>query len=293
MKILISIDGSEHSDFALTDACETRWPEQSEIKIVTAVDESFGTILGSQKDVDTATALLEHATLRVRDSASNSNLDSVSTQLLRGNPKNEILKFAEAWKPDLLIVGSRGRRGLQRILLGSVSHALLLATACSVRIARKPKNPERSKPHRVMVPLDNSDSSSLVIKHIGARPWSPGTEFLCVFASPTLAQLLHEGQDSHSVHELERARSEQIEDATRFLNRSSKMLCARIANITASYEILDGDPRESIVERTEQWDAELVIIGCKGKHLLDRIMIGSVSEAVATWAPCSVEVVKA
>lgn len=42
-----------------------------------------------------------------------------------GTPVEGILKEAQAWQPDLILMGSRGRKGVSRLVLGSVSHALL------------------------------------------------------------------------------------------------------------------------------------------------------------------------
>ena len=61
----------------------------------------------------------------------------IDGQVLLGYPKSEIIKFADSWSPDLLIMGSRGRKGIARVLLGSVSHSVLVAVDCSMRIARQ------------------------------------------------------------------------------------------------------------------------------------------------------------
>ncbi|HEX7286040.1 MAG TPA: universal stress protein [Candidatus Angelobacter sp.] len=52
------------------------------------------------------------------------------------DPKQAILEYAAEWKPDLIVVGSHGRRGLERIALGSVSEAVMRHAHCSVQIMR-------------------------------------------------------------------------------------------------------------------------------------------------------------
>ncbi len=58
------------------------------------------------------------------------------TEVLRGDPKEEITNAAARWLADLAVVGSHGRRGLKRLLLGSVSEAVARHAPCSVEVTR-------------------------------------------------------------------------------------------------------------------------------------------------------------
>jgi nucleotide-binding universal stress UspA family protein len=62
----------------------------------------------------------------------------ITMEIVEGSPKRVILDEAERWGADLIVVGSHGRRGLQRFLLGSVSQAVALHAPCSVEIVRMP-----------------------------------------------------------------------------------------------------------------------------------------------------------
>jgi nucleotide-binding universal stress UspA family protein len=53
-----------------------------------------------------------------------------------------------------------------------------------------------------------------------------------------------------------------------------------------------GTPQRMILEEAERWDADLIMLGSHGRHGIERLLIGSVSEAVALHAECSVEVVR-
>lgn len=53
-------------------------------------------------------------------------------------PKKAILDYASEWNPDLIILGSHGRKGLERVVLGSVSEAVARHALCSVQIMRHP-----------------------------------------------------------------------------------------------------------------------------------------------------------
>lgn len=64
-------------------------------------------------------------------------------------------------------------------------------------------------------------------------------------------------------------------------------------NLRIETKVVDGSPKEMIVEEAENWGADLILIGSHGYGSVKRFMLGSVSQAVATHAPCSVEIVRA
>jgi len=78
-----------------------------------------------------AEGLVARASEQLRDAGF-----SVTTAIEQGNPKVVIIDSATQWSPDLIIVGSHGRKGLDRFLMGSVSDAVARHARCSVQIVR-------------------------------------------------------------------------------------------------------------------------------------------------------------
>jgi nucleotide-binding universal stress UspA family protein len=62
----------------------------------------------------------------------------VSTSLVEGDPKSLIIDAAKDWGADMIVVGSHGRKGLNRFLMGSVSEAVVRHARCSVEVIRIP-----------------------------------------------------------------------------------------------------------------------------------------------------------
>ena len=60
----------------------------------------------------------------------------VGTGMLEGDPVTAILDEAKAWHPDLIVMGSHGRHGLDRFLIGSVSERVVRHANCSVQVVR-------------------------------------------------------------------------------------------------------------------------------------------------------------
>jgi nucleotide-binding universal stress UspA family protein len=86
------------------------------------------------------------------------------------------------------------------------------------------------------------------------------------------------------------ARMEQREHAKKLLSRATEKLRSAGFKVTSSVE--EGDARDVILNRAERWLADLIVVGSHGRTGLDRFLIGSVSEAVARHARCSVEIVR-
>lgn len=65
---------------------------------------------------------------------------NVSSEVMKpeDTPAHSILSAAEAWNAELIVMGSHGRRGFDRLVLGSVSETVALHAKCSVEVIRKP-----------------------------------------------------------------------------------------------------------------------------------------------------------
>jgi nucleotide-binding universal stress UspA family protein len=62
--------------------------------------------------------------------------------------------------------------------------------------------------------------------------------------------------------------------------------------VSVTSKVLEGDPAEAILDEAERWDADLVVVGSHGYGRLKRRLLGSVSQALALHARCSVEIVR-
>ena len=63
---------------------------------------------------------------------------TASGDTLEGDARHVILEYARDWRPDVIVLGSHGRSGLDRLVLGSVSENVLRHAACSVEVVRTP-----------------------------------------------------------------------------------------------------------------------------------------------------------
>ena len=146
---------------------------------------------------------------------------------------------------------------------------------------------------RILLATDGSAFGEEAVREVARRPWPMGSEVLVVYVvepTPQPPPEMWAGAYEDYFGELnqwKRAQARQaLETATRILDgREDKML-----RVTA--EVLEGQPKKRIPEEAESWGADLVVLGSHGYGFWDRLLLGSVSQAVASHALCSVEIVR-
>ena len=147
MRVLLAIDDSEPSA-AATHAVLARGPG-TVVRVIHVVEPAALLIpslvadsgLGRWQPSELETlrrarlALAEELLSRAAHTLRSGGLQ-VETSVEEGDPRPTILNVAAAWHPDLIVLGSHGRKGLDRFLLGSVSEAVVRHAPCSVEITR-------------------------------------------------------------------------------------------------------------------------------------------------------------
>ncbi len=138
MKILLAVDNSSSSDEAVraviaqhnVPGVEVRVLHAAELPILFEAPE-MAEYIPPEESTAEAQALVAKAADQLHSAGI-----KASTAVVQGVPKSVILDDAKSWGADLIVLGSRGRKGLQRFLLGSVSEAVLRHAHCSVEIVR-------------------------------------------------------------------------------------------------------------------------------------------------------------
>ena len=290
MKIGIGVDGSSASDAALQEATLRPWPKRSEFKLVTAVDPFFF-VRAPQLLEETKKSTKEE--LEEDASGLREKGWPVSTEVLLENPRHAIAKLATEWKADLAVLGSHGRGTFTRLLIGSTAQAVLRNAPCSVEIVRTPRGDRASRGlhgMRVLLPTDGSEYAVLAASRVAERPWPEGSIFK-VLACPEYPVLIGEYPyyAPEQLVELTKASEahakEAAEQAAAVLRNSGLEVKAEVTEPRDS-------PARTILSSADLWQSDLIVMGSHGRRGFDRLVMGSVSEAVAMHAHCSVEVVR-
>ena len=149
VKILLATDGSRFSEAATQAVATTIVPKNSEVLILQAV-EPFLYSTPPQMAPGYAPELAEKreehlkeakasvaATAKVLQAAG----FAVKTRVVEADPRTAVLDISEESGVNLIVLGSHGRRGLQKFLLGSVAESVARHARCSVLIVRTPVRP--------------------------------------------------------------------------------------------------------------------------------------------------------
>lgn len=144
---------------------------------------------------------------------------------------------------------------------------------------------------KILLPVDGSSYSDAAIEAVGQRPWPPDSEIKVI----TVAEAPILGMEpwvttASLMEEMEKAVKENaervIEDALRKLNAFENR------SLKISSSIVQGSPKQGIVEEAEAWNANLIVMGSRGRGAWNRLLLGSVSDSVVHHAKCSVEIVR-
>jgi len=149
LRVLVATDGSPFAEAALDSVAKRPWPTGSEFKVVSAPEAP---VLGGEypyyatehvaeltdRSVESARRAVESGAAELATAGL-----TVSKEILEpsSGPAHAILAAAKDWAADLLVLGSHGRRGFDRFILGSVSETIALHAGCSVEVVRMTTTP--------------------------------------------------------------------------------------------------------------------------------------------------------
>jgi len=289
MRVLIAVDGSRGSEVVLQEAVSRPWPLGTRFSLITVLDPFFFTRAPLLLDEAKAAAgkFLGEAAERLGAAGWETDVEVVL-----GNPRHAISECAESWRADLLLVGSHGLKTLARLAFGSTVRAVLRHTHCSVEIVRAPEKQfvPGKQGKRILLATDGSEFSTAAVKSVAERPWPKDTE-VKVISVPELALWLGEFP-YFQLAQVEELNHSAIDAARAAVALAKETLRRTALQVSTDVPVDREAPAKAILEEANEWNADLIVVGSHGRRGFDRIAMGSVSEALAMHAHCSVEVVR-
>lgn len=225
--------------------------------------------------VDVQTATQERGTVPV-----------VYTQTDSSSASEAIIEYATDKDIDLVVMGTHGRQGMDRLLSGSVSEEVVRGAPCPVfTVLGTDENEGVPTISRVLAPVDLSDQSETVIQHAAALSDA--------YATPL--DLLHVVEEAAypSVYGLDPLTPSlpNVQDRAReALETLASQLDLRTDPVNV--HVLAGYAARDIVEFARKKESDLIVMATHGRTGLDRFLIGSVAEKVVRSAPCPVFTLK-
>ena len=289
MKVLCAVDGSKHSKWVLEALRRWSFPLGSTLVLLHTVDPAKYKAHGGGEEeggdaMRQALSLAEETgrTMLEREKAALSPVwGAVDTRLVRGHAAETIVGTADQLKADLIVMGSRGLTDVRAFLLGSVSRKVVVHAGCPVLLVKKRVPVLR----RIVIGMDSSKDARAGLEFLLQMPVPEASHFTVVSVVPPLpieASL----QPSLEGALLDQVRAPFIEEA----NTIAKQAAERIAKagFTVTTTVVHGHPSHEIVKLAEAERADLVVVGSRGLSDTTRFLIGSVSDGVIKYTPCSV-----
>jgi nucleotide-binding universal stress UspA family protein len=214
-----------------------------------------------------------------------------SLDVRTGKPVPVIIRAANKFAVNLIVIASHGRSGLKRLLLGSTAEQVIRLAPCPVLVLRKRMLGRWQRQQRdpftgvkkIMVPTDFSERSLEALRYALEFANCLKSKLLVVCVVPPITggpYLLGRGVDASRKGTLRSAHEAMADLARRELPRGA---LTRVAY---------GMPFDQIVRLAKEVNCDMIIMGTQGRTGLKRALLGSTAEKVVRHAPCPVLVVR-
>jgi nucleotide-binding universal stress UspA family protein len=287
MKILLAVDGSECSGRAAAFLTRFHFTPEDKIIILHVIseipyeDDSYANIRRFMKRVAP----------QVLDSAAKI-LKPVKAQIIKreteGYPDATIMETAENGDFDLVVMGTRGLKGVKSFFVGSVTRSVAINSAKPVLVTRTPEW-QPGEHMKVLLASDGSDSAGAAADLLASMPFPSDTECMVVnvphsafsdmFTHHEAAKDKTLEKDAATIRDIEHRQAEQVVEKTK----------SRLSNNFSHIQeyIQAGDPAMEILNAAEKFRPDIIAVGCRGLKGM-KGMMGSVSRRILTHSPCPV-----
>lgn len=273
--ILIPTDGSEHADLAADHALSVASAFDASVHVLGVVDlvTAAGPFDAGGVDEEVVDRLQEDAREAVQRVGRRwEDADRLREEVRNGVPSDEILEYIEEADIDVVAMGTHGRTGLRRFVLGSVTEHVLRESPVPVLATRATEEYTPTFPYTdVVVSTDGSDCARAAVEHAlsvteayGARLHAVHVVDVGSFETGPGGPLPSEYLDS-----VERAGTEATEEIETLAND-------RGVDVETAVE--RGRASDAIASYADTVDADLLVMGTHGRSGLERFLLGSTTE---------------
>lgn len=282
-RILVATGGSPWSEAAVMYAIALAAQTNAELRILTVL--TISGVYGMPDVMSSSDLLMESVEQQGHDLLAQAAQEAAAAQVAHavvlkwGNVSDTILQTAAEEGCDLIVLGSRGLSGFKRLMIGSISNAVAAKSPCPVLVIKQPPTVASYVPlwQRVLVATGGSPWSHTAVEHALALAQSHHLDVHLLCVEPRRPR----GWESLWQATL---------DAKHILALAEERALA--AGVSYTTTIAHGEITASILATTMDQHCDLIVLGSRGLSGWKRLMLGSISNAVAATAAVPVLVVK-
>jgi nucleotide-binding universal stress UspA family protein len=210
-----------------------------------------------------------------------------------GDPVHEIVQCAATWPADLIVMGTHGVSGFQHLVLGSVTEKVLRTAPCPVLTVPPRAHTAATQFTRVVCAVDFSDCSLAAVRLAASLAAASG-------ATLTLLHVLEwpwHDTAATAVEGVSPAQAQAITEYRRYLEGGAKERLEAVAASavpagTVATAVRFGTPYVELLDAARQGQADLIVLGVRGRGALDLGFFGSTANHVVRSALCPVLTVR-
>lgn len=281
--ILVGFDGSEYSRAALIESSNWIKRHGGRIIMVHAVyfDEEEFSIAPDQRE--RRFELGKKVCYQTRETISSEFGIDVESLVCEGEPPDVIADIAREKKVELISMGTYGRRGLKRLIMGSVTSKVIVNSPCDVLVVKKPCSECTGEYKSILVPFDGSEFSKKALERACELAKMDNAEITVLYAIPRYEEMVE-------FFRTESIKKSLMQEAEKIIAEAKKIASSN--SVSVSTTIQEGSAGEKIVEMANTMKMDLIAIGTYGWKGVNKAIMGSTTERVIMNATCPVLVVR-
>jgi len=282
-KILVGYDDSPASRAALLEAAHWVKKHGGELALVHAAFfdvEEFGI---APEQIEKRIALGRRLCTAAVESVAAEPGVPVRSIICEGEPPEVLLDTADGMDADLIVLGTYGRRGLRRMLMGSVTAQVISKARADVLVVHRPCQECRGEYRSLLVPYDGSAFSRAALGRACELAKGDGANVTVLYAIPRYEEMV-------GFLRTEGIASRLNEEAGKIVAEAARL--AGEQGVTVTTLVAEGAAADRVVDAVKKSGLDLVVMGSHGHQGMERALLGSTAERVILNAPCPVLVVK-
>ncbi len=283
--LLFPTDGSDGAADAFEHVLDVAAAHDSTVHVLNVADTTRDSVTQIQGTV--VDTLEQEGEQIVRDAADRAEQRGVSTvtDVRQGEPYGTIVDYADARDVDLVVMPTHGRRGLERLLLGSTTERVVRRSDVPVLTIRPDTADDLQHPYEdVLVPTDGSNCANQALA-MGVDVATAENAAFHLLSVITVTSLGVDVRSDVQLSMLEESATDLLEDAAEFATDAGVEPVSKTIEHGSSIH-------EAILSYIDEHDVGLVVVGTHGRTGFDRYMLGSVTESLVRTSPIPVLTVR-
>ncbi len=281
--IIVAFDNTEYSKAAVIEVSHRIKRHGGKVTLVHAVyfdEEEFG---NAPEQLEKRFELGKKICYQTKEMVLSEFGITAETVICEGEPPDVITDIAREKKADLITMGTYGRKGLKRFLMGSVTSGVIVNAPCDVLVVKKPCSECTGTYSSILVPFDGSDFSKKALEKAFQISRIDGAEITTLYVIPRYEEMI-------GFFRTESIKKNLLQEAEKILDGARRIASEK--GVAIKTEIREGNAGEEIARTAERLNNDLIVMGTYGWRGVNKAIMGSTAERVIIGASCPILVVR-